>query len=116
MTLSFTTQVSRAVAWAVVGLLVGVLIVGAIVLAVQTQNAAEQARHTTRNTNKVAHAVLDCTTPGGKCFKRSKRATARAVGDINRVIVLAATCADMPGDQTQRQIERCVLHRLASKP
>lgn len=105
MNLDLTHPIVRAVGWMLVGIAVATLAVGGVVLIVQTRQA-------TANTNTTAKAVLDCTTVGGECFKRGKRATARAVGDINRVIVLAASCADKPGDQTQRQIERCVLRRL----
>ena len=106
MRLNFVTPLARAAAGVLVGVLVGILIVGGVVLVVQIREA-------TTSTNKTSKAVLDCTTPGGECFKRGRRATAKAVGDINRVIVLAASCADRPGDQTRRQIERCVLRQLA---
>lgn len=109
MRFAITHPITRRLGWALVGILVGVLILGAIDLTVKT-------RQTTQNTNRTAKAVLDCTTPGGKCFKRGRRATAKAVGDINRVIVLAAACADRPGDQTREQIERCVLDALTARP
>jgi hypothetical protein len=72
---------------------------------------------------KTRNALLDCTQVTGKCHQESEDATARAIKrlldtggenhQLTRLVVLyAAACADIPGDQTERQIERCVNNRL----
>lgn len=63
--------------------------------------------------------LIDCTTPGGECFKEGQERTAAAIQQLiddnllqevatRRVVVLAAQCANQPGVQTVDQIEACV--------
>lgn len=69
----------------------------------------------------LSRTVRDCVTPGGECFERGQEQTADAVGDINRVAVIAAACAtSLPeGISQQRRVfltQSCVIQRLADKP
>ena len=70
--------------------------------------------------------ILDCTDAGdeskgippGECFKESQRRTADAVGNINRVAVLAAACAaGLPDGLSDQQrvirVQRCLIDQLA---
>lgn len=59
--------------------------------------------------------IESCTTPTGDCYKDSQKRTAGAVGDINKVVVLAAACADKPRQQTEAEIQRCIINRLAAE-
>jgi hypothetical protein len=70
---------------------------------------------------KASDRILDCTDPKGKCFQESQKRTANAVGDINRVVVLAAACSvglnrHLPVAERQSRIQSCVIDRLAAKP
>lgn len=63
--------------------------------------------------------IKSCTTPGMDCYERGQRQSAKAVGDINKVIILAAACASgLPDGVTvaERQdlISTCVIDRLAA--
>lgn len=108
----------RTLAWACIGLLIGALAIAILSVPVLTaQIRATQVQNTQKNDardqelrviNKVARRIESCTTPNKPCWKRSQRQTAQAVGDINRVVILAAACASqMPGASVER-ITRCV--------
>lgn len=60
--------------------------------------------------------IIDCTTPGGDCYQQSQGRTGEAVSGINlytkAVVIIAAACADRPGVNTERQIEKCVNEKL----
>lgn len=56
--------------------------------------------------------IRNCTTPGRPCYERGQRQLAAAVGDVNRVVVLAAACASGPVTKTEAEIQTCVLERL----
>jgi hypothetical protein len=67
-----------------------------------------------------ADRILDCTDSTGDCYKRNQARTAKVVGDLNRVIVLAAACSvglehGLTVDQRQVAIQGCVLDRLAQQ-
>jgi hypothetical protein len=91
----------------------------------ETQKLAEQVRHTQlqgtplgQQLAESADRILDCTDSTGDCYKRNQARTAQVVGDLNRVIVLAAACSvgldpDLSVDQRQISIQGCVLDRLA---
>lgn len=121
----FSKPAHRAVAWALLYLCAAALVIGVVYMIVSTNNLTQAVRDTqiegTPTGQKLLSSsdrILDCTEPSGDCFKASQKRTARAVGDINEVIVLAAACsAGLPDDmsvaQRQAHISTCVLHRLA---
>lgn len=107
------------------------LIVGVLALTQQqtaeTRHLAEQVRDTQlegtplgRQLAASAERILDCTDSTGECYKRNQERTAKVVGDLNRVIVLAAACSvglerGLTVDQRQVAIQGCVLDRLAQQ-
>ena len=113
---------------AAVGVLVGVLIVAVLLMMVRTWSLTDQIRDsqqtntgTLEATQQTLDAVNDCTQPAGECFKRGQSQTAKAVGDINRVVVLAAACSvgldqRLSVEERQSVISSCVIDRLAAKP
>ena len=113
---------------AAVGILVGCLVVAVLVLMVRTWSLTDQIRESQKTntgtleaTQQTLDAVNDCTQPTGKCFKRGQSQTAKAVGDINRVVVLAAACSvgldqRLSVEERQSRISACVIDRLAAKP
>lgn len=113
----------RRVLGTVAGVAVGVLLVLLIALLIRTWTLADEIRETQRvNTGTLTTSeetldrINDCTTPGRKCYDKGQKRTAEAVGDINRVIVLAAACADQPQRQTVIEIQNCVIAELARGP
>lgn len=76
------------------------------------RSIASSNKATNANTNQVTKAILDCTDPTGECFQQGQARTAEAVGNINRVVVLAAACARVPDNDTQEEIEDCVKQGL----
>lgn len=113
------------VAWAIAS--VGsVLVIVAVVAAilVSATNTADikttqlEGTPTGKKLLEASERILDCTDPEGQCYRDSQERTASAVGDINRVIVLAAACAvgldpESPVAKRQIEIQNCVIQRLA---
>jgi hypothetical protein len=90
----------------------------ALVSAVKASQIRESQVTNTKTldtTQRTLDAVLDCTTPGRKCFDRGQKQTADAVADINKVAVLAAACADEPGVQGRDEIFACVVQQLGEE-
>jgi hypothetical protein len=131
MTNGLTSPLARVVGWTVVYLCGALLLSLLIGLLVSLQALTAEVRETqiegTPTGKKLlagSERILDCTDPDGACFKESQARTADAVGDINRVIVLAAACSvglekGLTVDQRQTEIQTCVIDRLAlerSKP
>jgi len=118
----------RPVFGAVVGVLVGMLLVAVLVLMTRTWALTDQIRESQKTntgtleaTQKTLDAVEDCTQPTGECFQRGQKRTASAVGDINRVVILASACSvgldtRLSVEQRQAEIQQCVIDRLAAKP
>lgn len=52
--------------------------------------------------------IVDCTTPGGGCYERSRQATGQAVLSLNQVTKAAVICADRPGVITTSEMESCI--------
>lgn len=68
--------------------------------------------------HKISEQIQDCIDSDGVCYERNQKQTAKAVGDINRVIVLAAACsagvdAELSVVQRQALIQECVIEGLA---
>ena len=61
---------------------------------------------------QVSEQIESCTTPGGECFEANRKRTNGVVGDINRVTLLAASCADRDNSQTTAEIRSCVMEQL----
>lgn len=113
---------------AVVGVLIGVLLVSVLAMLVRTFSLADSIRESQKantgtllSSQQTLKAVEDCTQPVGDCFKRGQKATASAVGDINRVVILAAACSvglDQRLSVAERQdvISACVIDRLSVRP
>lgn len=56
--------------------------------------------------------LIDCTTPGHKCYEDGQ-ARARTFGaNIQLIVVLAAACAKQPQNVTVEQIQACVVKGL----
>lgn len=96
---------ARRGAWFVIGALMALVVLLAVSAIFQTRQSSVRNQETLR-------IVKGCTTPGSDCYDRGVRQTARAVADINRVVVLAASCADQPDVQTTDEIEACILREL----
>jgi hypothetical protein len=60
--------------------------------------------------------IRDCTEPNGDCYARGQQRTADAVAQINRVIILANACAELPEVETFEEVRSCVLQGLAARP
>lgn len=65
------------------------------------------------------HALLDCTTPDGRCYGEGQERTGQVVQSIlnanklnevatRRVVVVAASCASEPTNNTVNEIQACV--------
>ena len=68
------------------------------------------------NTDATLERIQNCTTPGRPCYERGQRQLADAVGNVNRVVVLAAACASGPVTRTEADIQACVVERLTDRP
>jgi hypothetical protein len=110
---------SRAIATFALGALVAALVL-TLVTAVLTsatksteiRDQQEQNSPLIENTDQTLKIIEGCTTPGRACYERGQRQLATAVGDINRVVVLAAACASGSQTRTEAEIQACILKRL----
>lgn len=70
-------------------------------------------------------AILDCTQPTGECYKEGQRRTGEVIRQLiesnqdtamitRQIVVLAAACADDPGNNSADEIERCVDRQLGT--
>ena len=121
----FSTPHRRHIGWALLWASAAVVFFGILAVLLSTRQLAEEVRNTqlegTPTGQKLlasSERVLDCTSPEGQCFKDGQKRTASAVGDINRVVILAAACASaLPGeltvDERQVEIQACVIDRLS---
>ena len=127
----FSTPRRKHLGWALLWMCSAAFVLGVVVMISLTLQLATEVRDTQlegtplgKKLQSSADRILDCTSPDGQCYKDGQERTAKAVGDINRVIVLAAACSvgldkDLTVDQRQVEIQQCVLDRLAqqaSKP
>jgi hypothetical protein len=68
-----------------------------------------------KNSNQTLEIIQGCTTPGRDCYERGQTQLRSAITDINRVSVIAASCASGPRKVTVQDIQACVISRLATK-
>jgi hypothetical protein len=109
---------------------IAAIVIAALVvwLLVSVRNTQIEGTPTGKKLLESSDRILDCTDPGdpangrppGKCFSDSQARTAKAVADINRVVIIAAACsAGLPEgltvDQRQNEIQDCVITRLAQR-
>lgn len=90
-------------------------IITAATKSTEIRDTQEQRAPFNEANDETLRIIKGCTTPGMRCYERTQRQTARAVGDVNRVIVLAAACASGSTIRTQVEIQACVLRGLADK-
>lgn len=132
----------RALLWMLAGVGIAVLAVANILALTTLLSIGETNRANIIETNEAGEAaaqaakeavraaaeaeagtdrIIDCTSPGGKCFERGARRTADLLGTpagpINTVVVYAAACATAlplglaPAERVDRT-EVCVTDRL----
>lgn len=80
---------------------------GSVVLISQyeLQRLGSVAADTKRNSDR----LVDCTTPGGKCYEQGRSTTSGAVGTINRVAITVEYCAGHLGPSaTIAALNACV--------
>lgn len=123
-------QKRRRVLWAVLTMAVGalVLIVMYAVLTSATKSTAiretqqtnspliEKIEKQSRQIKRLTKDVRSCVRVGGECYERGQAQTKDAVGSINEVVILAASCASGPVQRSVEEIASCVTERLADKP
>lgn len=121
----FSTPGGRRIGWTILYtclalfvLLVVATLLSTRQLAVEVRNTQLEGTPTGKKLLESAEIIKDCTTPEGDCYKRAQERTADAVGDINRVVIMAAACASgLPAglsvDERQTEIQACVIDRLA---
>jgi hypothetical protein len=114
----FSTPRRRRIGWAILYVCGAVFVLGVVGTLAAVRDTQLEGTPTGQKLLTASERILDCTDPNGQCFKDSQERTAKAVGDINRVIVLAAACSagldpNLTVDQRQTQISECVIDRLA---
>lgn len=87
----------------------------ALLVAISWQN--NQIVKQTQATNDT---IVDCTTPGGACYRQSQARTAAVVADLIKASTFVSQCARLrPGESGpafDRFLERCVAEKLANDP
>jgi hypothetical protein len=96
---------ARAAVVAFVAAVMAVLVMVVVGQAVQLQKLGKIANDTRAGTDR----LVDCTTPGGKCYEQGRSTTSGAVGSINKVTVAAIYCSGKLGPKaTLDQLNVCV--------
>lgn len=120
-----TTRRKRRILGAVGGVAVGilaVLVIGTAITSLATLSAIRGTQvsgvERSKDTKTLAEQIQSCTTPGGACYERSQKQTAKAVGAIgaaNRKSAAAAAWCARDFD-TYATILRCVNRQLGIPP
>jgi hypothetical protein len=77
-----------------------------VIASYQFQKIIGVANDTRRNSDR----LVDCTTPGGKCYEQGRSTTSGAVGSINRVTIAAIYCSGKLGPSASiNQLNMCVV-------
>lgn len=116
-----STNARKRALWIVIYVCAAALLLSVIGMLAAVRNTQLEGTPTGQKLLKASDRILDCTEPEGTCYQDAQERTAKAVGDINRVIVLAAACSvgvprDMTVAERQAEISSCVIDRLAAKP
>jgi hypothetical protein len=116
-----STNARKRALWVVIYMCVAALVLCVVGMLAAVRNTQLEGTPTGQKLLAASDRILDCTEPDGQCFKDSQRRTAKAVGDINRVVVLAAACSvglspRLEVDERQAAIQQCVIQRLSVKP
>lgn len=102
-------KAKRAAKIANYALAVGIAILLAY-LTVNSQVQLQQLGKVASDTKTNSDRLVDCTTPGGKCYEQGRNATSGAVGTINKVTVSAIYCSGKLGPTaTVGQLNACVV-------
>lgn len=114
-------QRRRAVLLALVYAGIGLTVCGVIFMLVSILELTSTMRENQKVGLSTNRAVLDCTTPAGKCAKEGAKRTGEAVTNIGRLSVYASACAaDVNPDWSVRKrvadIEQCVTELLEQPP
>jgi hypothetical protein len=100
---------------AVVYMCLAGLVISLIYAIVQTYTLADAIREQQKTNVGTNERIVDCTTPGGKCYQQGQKRTGAAVADILKGATYAIACADKRGVQTEAEIQACVLKRIAKE-
>lgn len=96
-----------------------VLLIGAVITSAtkstQIRDQQQQNSPLIANSDETLQLIKACTTPGLRCYERGQRQLADAVGNVNRVVVLAAACASGPVTKSEAEIQACVIERLSNQ-
>ena len=106
---------ARTIGWAIVGLAITGLVVGVVATVFATYSLLSVVREQQKTNVGTNERIVDCTTPGGKCYQQGQERTGQAVGDILKGATYAIACADKRGVQTEAEIQACVLKRIAKE-
>ena len=62
-------------------------------LTVNSQVELQQLSKVAKDTKTNSERLVDCTTPGGKCYEQGRSTTSGAIGTINRIAITIEYCA-----------------------
>lgn len=106
---------ARKVAWLFLGCLTSALVVAVLYALLAGAHTTQAIRETQVNNRTLLNTINDCTQPTGKCYRAGQKRTGDAVASINRVVILAASCAvgeNGREPQVEARIQACVIDRL----
>jgi hypothetical protein len=116
----FSTPRRQRIGWVLIYVIAAAVILGMVGGVAAIRQTQIDGTPTGQKLLQASDRILDCTDPEGQCYRDSQARTAKAVGDINKVIVLAAACSvglenNLTVDERQIAIQRCVIERLAQQ-
>lgn len=90
--------------------MVAVFVTLFMILVLSQQN--KQLNEINLQTNR---RLIECTTPGYKCFSDSQKRTGKVIVNLNEATKAAVICADRPGSITEEEMNQCMLDHLAKQ-
>lgn len=84
-------------------------------LVIRSQHNAPVISHidsVSTDTSNILNFIVDCTTPGHKCYEDGQKNTAGVIQKLEDIILLASVCSKVPGNNTVQEIKACVENGL----
>lgn len=109
----FSTPRRQRIGWVLIYVVVAAVVLAMVAGVAAIRQTQLEGTPTGQRLLEASDRILDCTDPNGECYQRNQDRTADVIGDLNRVAVYAAACADRRGIQGEDEIYACVVRLIA---
>lgn len=97
-------------------LLIGVTVLFATITMFAVLILLTRVDETTVSTNRYGERLVDCTTPGHKCYDDGLKNQAEAIESLNKITIYATFCAKtLPPTITVEEMQKCIQARITKE-